>query len=119
MMRDVDDATIFGARDRSALVLILAMESGPNATVCFAETDQRDLFGIRARHAKRVQQKDQLVESFTVDKGVEETFVRGVVDIIQRAQFTIIVEAFAQQLLVAVIKIARLACRRAARLHSR
>src|SRR6185369_10265815 len=56
VVRDVDDTTILRARNRPLFVFLLTMKCGPESTIRFAVTEQRDLLRIRAGHAKRLEQ---------------------------------------------------------------
>src|SRR6201991_1112511 len=117
VMRDVDDATIFRARSGAFLVFLFAMEGQPDAAIGLAVTEQRDLFRISARNAEWFEQKDQFVETVTVDERVEVAFLVWVVDVSERAQLAVVVQALAQDFLVIAIHVASLIGSRTAGLH--
>ncbi len=66
------------------------MESRPCAEIRLAVTRQRHLFRDCTGHAERIDDVDQFLETAALDERVEVTFLLRVVDVLQRAQFTIV-----------------------------
>ncbi len=117
MASDIDQSIIFAAGCGALFIFLFAMKRGPQAAVRITITNQRDLFGSRIRHAERLQEEDQFVESFAVDKGREKSFASGVVNIVKSAQLAIVAQPLVKHFLIVAIEPARLARRWTTSLH--
>ncbi|SRR6266404_2533358 len=95
------------------------MKRRPDPTVAFTVTRKRDFFGRYLGDTERIKLKDQFAVLPAADESVEETGTLRLVEIGERAQFAVVMQLFAQELLVGVIKIACLFRLRAARSHLR
>src|SRR4051812_37299033 len=85
------------------------MKRRPNAAVGLAITHQRDLFWIDLRNSQRVHQEEQLLESLAGHEGIEISGALRRQNVGEFAQFLIVVQVLAEELLIIAIEITRLA----------
>src|SRR5712691_13065626 len=95
------------------------MKRRPETTVALAVAEERDFFRRHLRDTERIKQEDQFAVLPAADERIEIAGTLRRIEIGERAKFAVVMQLFAQQLLVFAIKIARLGRLRAAGSHLR
>src|SRR5262249_54327323 len=119
VMRDVEKAVIFRTGGGSFFVFVLEMKRVPNSPVAFAIAEQRNFLRRDEGNAQGIEQKNQLFVFLAVDECIEETRPWRRIEVGQGAQFPIVAQLVAQQLLIIAIVSAGFRGLRAATAHFR
>src|SRR5450755_263161 len=95
------------------------MKCCPDSPVAFTVTLERNFFRRDLGETERIKLEDQLAVLAAANERVEVPGTLRRINIGERAQFAVVMQLSAQQLLVGAIEIARLFCLRTAGSHLR
>src|SRR5712691_8482685 len=82
------------------------MKGSPEASISLAVAEESNFLRRDLGNAERIENVNQLAVAAAVNEGIKKPWSFRCVDIFQRAQFTIVPQSFARELLIVTIKFA-------------